>query len=58
MADETKDFPAIDEVMGYSADGSQGAPHSVAMAARYRDSISKERMKAVADYVHDWLLGS
>ncbi len=58
VADEIKDFPAIDLVMGHSAENSPGAPHSIAMASRYRDSISNERLAEVSDYVHDWLFGS
>ena len=46
IADETRDFPAIDRVMGH-ADAS--------MAGQYRERISDERLKAVTNTVHRWL---
>lgn len=48
IADETRDQPAIDHIMGHS-------PQANDMAARYRQSISDERLKAVSDYVRNWL---
>jgi integrase len=47
VADEVKDRPAIDLIMGH-ADQS--------MASHYRESISDERLKAVTDHVRAWLL--
>lgn len=46
VADATRDFPAIDLVMGHSDTG---------MGARYRQSIDDERLQAVADHVRSWL---
>ena len=48
VADETRDFPAIDLIMGHADES---------MAARYRERISDERLIAVTDRVHDWLFG-
>ncbi len=51
VADQAKDPPAIDLVMGHD-NGS--------MAATYRDpneGISDERLQAVANHVHAWLFG-
>jgi integrase len=46
VADEAKDQPAADFIMG----------HEVAhMSSVYRESISDERLKAVADHVRGWL---
>jgi integrase len=56
VADETLDYPAIDLVMGHIPSDA-GSPHSVVMAARYRQKISDERLKAVAEYVRKWLWG-
>lgn len=50
IADETRDFPAIDLIMGHSADNS--------MADRYRERIGDDRLRAVVDHVHDWLYGT
>jgi integrase len=48
VADESKDQPAVDFIMG----------HEVAhMSSHYREGISDERLKAVADCVHMWLFG-
>jgi integrase len=47
VADETKDQPAVDYVMGHEI------PH---MSSVYRETISDERLRAVADYVRAWLL--
>jgi len=46
VADETRDFPAIDLIMGHADD---------TMASRYRERINDERLTAVTDYVHQWL---
>lgn len=48
VADETRDFPAIDLIMGH-ADNS--------MAAAYRERISDERLIAVVNHVRAWLFG-
>ncbi len=58
VADETKDFPAVDLVMGHTPTDAPGAPFSVAMADRYRERISNERLLAVADYVRRWAFGN
>jgi integrase len=49
VADESKDQPAVDFVMGHEV------PH---MSAVYRETISDERLRAVADHVHAWLFGA
>lgn len=46
IADETKDFPACDRIMGHARDD---------MPSVYREHISDERLRAVADYVYNWL---
>ena len=46
MADEAKDQPAADSHHGPSRDD---------MASVYRETISDERLKAVADHVRSWL---
>jgi integrase len=46
VADESKDQPAVDFIMGHEV------PH---MSAVYRETISGERLKAVTDHVHAWL---
>ncbi len=48
VADETKDQPAIDLVMGHARDD---------MASNYRHGISDVRLEAIADHVHAWLFG-
>ena len=48
VADETKDQPACDSITGHES------PH---MSTVYRETISDERLRAVADHVHDWLFG-
>ncbi len=45
---ESKDQVAVDHVMGHSRDD---------MASLYRERISDERLRAVADYVRTWLFG-
>jgi integrase len=46
VADEARDQPAADYIMGHES------PH---MSTVYRERISDARLKAVTDYVHDWL---
>lgn len=46
VADETKDQPAVDFIMGHEV------PH---MSSVYRETISDERLRAVVDHVHKWL---
>jgi integrase len=46
VADEAKDQPAADYIMGHEV------PH---MSSVYRETISDERLKAVTDHVHAWL---
>jgi integrase len=46
VADEAKDQPAVDFVMGHEV------PH---MSTVYRETISDERLKAVTDHVRAWL---
>lgn len=48
IADEAKDQPAADYIMGHEV------PH---MSSVYRERISDERLKAVADHVRHWLFG-
>jgi integrase len=49
VADESKDQPAVDFIMGHEV------PH---MSAVYRETISDERLQAVADHVRRWLFPS
>jgi integrase len=46
VADESKDQPAVDHIMGHAKDD---------MASVYRERISDERLRAVTDYVRAWL---
>jgi integrase len=46
VADESKDQPAVDFIMGHEV------PH---MSSVYRETISDDRLIAVADHVHAWL---
>jgi integrase len=46
VADESKDQPAVDFIMGHEV------PH---MSAVYRETISDERLRAVATHVRKWL---
>jgi integrase len=46
VADEVKDQPAADYIMGHEV------PH---MSSVYRERISTERLKAITDHVHRWL---
>ena len=48
VADECKDPPAVDLIMGH-ADASMGAV--------YRERIADERLEAVSTHVHNWLYG-
>lgn len=48
VADEVKDQPAIDFIMGHEI------PH---MSTVYRERIADERLRAVTEYVHGWLFG-
>ena len=46
VADEAKDQPAADYIMGHEV------PH---MSSVYRETISDERLRAVTDHVRAWL---
>jgi integrase len=46
VADESKDQVAVDYVMGHARDD---------MASTYRETISDDRLRAVADHVRRWL---
>ncbi|MHC4404503.1 MAG: tyrosine-type recombinase/integrase, partial [Planctomycetota bacterium] len=46
IADETRDQPAIDFIMGHVRND---------MASVYRERISDDRLRAVTDYVRQWL---
>jgi integrase len=46
VADESKDQPAVDFIMGHEV------PH---MSSVYRETISDERLRAVTDHVRAWL---
>jgi len=48
VADEAKDQPAADYIMGHARDD---------MANQYRETISDARLKAVTDHVRKWLFG-
>jgi integrase len=48
VADEAKDQPAADYIMGHEV------PH---MSSVYRETISDERLRAVAGHVRRWLFG-
>lgn len=49
IADETRDFPAVEQVMGHEAPG---------IEAVYREHIGDDRLEAVADHVRSWLFTS
>lgn len=49
VADEAKDQPAVDFIMGHEV------PH---MSAVYRETISDERLRAVSTHVRKWLFPS
>jgi integrase len=46
IADEAKDQPAVDHIMGHARDD---------MASVYRERISDERLRAVSGHVRAWL---
>jgi integrase len=46
VADEAKDQPAADFLMGHARDD---------MASVYRERIADERLRAVVAHVHHWL---
>jgi len=46
IADESKDQPAVDHVMGRARDD---------MASVYRERISDERLRVVTEHVRAWL---
>jgi integrase len=48
VADEAKDQPAADYIMGHES------PH---MSSHYRETISDERLKAISRHVHEWVFG-
>jgi integrase len=48
VADESKDQPSVDFIMGHARDD---------MASVYRERISDERLRAVTDCVRKWLFG-
>jgi integrase len=48
VADEAKDQPAADFIMGHEV------PH---MSSVYRETISDARLRAIADHVRQWLFG-
>lgn len=48
IADETRDFPAIDLIMGHSDN---------TMGGNYRERIGDDRLRAVVDHVRTWLYG-
>jgi len=49
VADETRDFSAIDLVMGHSDN---------TMGGRYREHIADDRLRTVVGHVRSWLFGS
>jgi integrase len=49
VADEAKDQPAADFIMGHEA------PR---MSSHYRERIDDSRLKAVAEHVRTWLFGT
>jgi integrase len=49
VADEARDQPAVDFIMGHEV------PH---MSSIYRETISDARLRAVADHVRTWLAGA
>jgi integrase len=49
IADEAKDQPAADFIMGHES------PH---ISSHYRETISDERLRAVTDHVRAWLFGN
>lgn len=55
VADETRDWPAVDLTMGHVAADRMGAPYAVAMGDRYRERIDNDRLRAIAEHVQEWL---
>jgi integrase len=49
VADEAKDQPAADYIMGYEV---------AHMSSVYRERIGDDRLRAVSDHVHAWLFGA
>jgi integrase len=49
IADEAKDQPAVDHIMGHARDD---------MASVYRERISDARLTCVTDHVRQWLFGT
>jgi integrase len=49
VADEAKDQPAVDHIMGHARDD---------MASVYRERIGDDRLRAVTDHVRAWLFGT
>jgi integrase len=46
IADATRDFPAIDRIMGHTDNS---------MADRYRERIDDERLEGVVNHVRSWV---
>jgi integrase len=46
IADEARDQPAVDHMMGHASEH---------ISSHYRETISDARLRAVSDYVHNWL---
>ena len=49
IGEETRDFPAVQLVMGHSDNS---------MASHYRERIADDRLEAVAERVRKWVLGA
>ena len=49
IAEETRDFPAVQLVMGHSDN---------TMASHSRERIADDRLEAVAEHVRKWLLAA
>lgn len=49
VADEIRDFPAVNHIMGHADD---------TMGAVYRERIADDRLQAVVAHVHEWLFGA
>jgi integrase len=49
VADESKDQPAVDFMMGHARDD---------MASVYREQVGGDRLRAVSDHVRAWLFGT
>jgi integrase len=48
VAEGARDLPAVQSIMGHAHSGSD-------MAARYREGVGDDRLKAVTDFVRAWL---